>query len=83
MQLERVESSMIYAAGYDAGCERMEVVYFNAVYRYFDVPRSIFDGLLVAESKGRYMHDHVLGRYPYRRLRTMIHETEEEHPPLV
>ena len=83
MQLKRVESSMIYAAGYDEGCERMEVVYFNAVYRYYDVPRPIFDALLEAESKGRYMHDHVLGQFPYRRLRTMVQESEEAHPPLV
>lgn len=54
MELIGVTSSMIYAAGYDAGCERLEVVYFNAVYRYYDVPQELFDGLLAAESKGRY-----------------------------
>jgi hypothetical protein len=68
MQLTRVQSSMIYAVGYDAPCERLEVVYFNSVYRYYDVPQSIFEALLAAESKGRYMHDHILGKYPYRRL---------------
>lgn len=78
MELKRVTSSMIYAAGYDAGCERMEVVYFNAVYRYYDVPRALFEGLMAAESKGRFMHDHILNRYPYRR----IESGRREAPPM-
>ena len=68
MQLTRVESSMIYAAGYDDTCNQLEIVYFNGIYRYYDVPREIFDGLLDAGSKGQYMHAYVLNQYPYRLL---------------
>ncbi len=68
MQLTRVTSTMIYAAGYDEGCERLDVVYFNGVYRYYDVPRALYEGLLAAESKGTFMHEHILDRFPYRRL---------------
>ena len=38
-------------------------------YRYKGVPANEFDGLMSAESKGRYMHKHVIGQYEYERLK--------------
>jgi len=44
----------------------MEVVFNSGgVYRYFDVPKDIYEGLLAAESKGRYMRANVIDVYPY------------------
>jgi len=64
MQLIQVESSMIYAVGYDEESQTMEVVFNSGgVYRYFDVPKDIYEGLLAAESKGRYMRAHVIDVY--------------------
>jgi hypothetical protein len=86
MQLTRMQSQMIYAAGYDVEREALEVVYFSGVYRYTGVPREVYEGLLAAESKGRYMHAHVLRRYPYELLRPeqQRDETNQLHdtPPL-
>jgi len=66
MQLIQVESSMIYAVGYDEESQTMEVVFNSGgVYRYFDVPKDIYEGLLAAESKGRYMRANVIDVYPY------------------
>lgn len=70
MQLTTVESSMLYAVGYDEGCQQLEAVFWKGVYRYYDVPKEVYEGLLAAESKGRYMHDHVIDQYPYRQLTT-------------
>jgi len=42
-------------------------VIFNSTgaYRYFDVPRSIYEELLAAGSKGRYMRTCVIDVYAY------------------
>ena len=59
------DSSMISAFGYDPEKQIMEVVYRRGgVYRYYDVPPQVFEGLRDAPSKGRYMHDAVIDIYP-------------------
>ncbi len=39
-------------------------------YRYKNVSEEEFEGLMSAESKGRYMHEHIIGNrdYPFERL---------------
>jgi hypothetical protein len=66
MQLDPVESSMLAAVGYDTDLKTL-VVLFNSgkAYQYTDVPPEIFQGLLEANSKGRYMLDHVIDHYPH------------------
>jgi hypothetical protein len=47
----------------------LELEYRNgSVYQYFAVPKSVFDSLLAAESKGIFVGDRIRGRYPYRRV---------------
>jgi len=36
------------------------------IYRYFDVPLSVYEALMSAPSKGRYFDDNVQGKYEYR-----------------
>jgi len=70
MQLIQVESSMIYAVGYDEETQILEVVFNSGgIYRYFDVPKEVYEGLLAAESKGRYMRANVIDLYPYEQVR--------------
>ena len=65
MELVTVESSMIHAVGYDAEAQELEVVFNSGkTYRYTDVPQTVYDGLLAAESKGQYMRACVIGVYP-------------------
>lgn len=61
-----VESSMIAAAGYDSK-NRILIVLYNTgkAYEYFQVPAEEFQGLMVADSKGKYMNSHILNVYPY------------------
>ncbi len=66
MQLDPVESSMLAAIGYDENLQALVVLYNSGkAYQYRQVPVEIFQGLLAARSKGRYMLDHVIDHYPY------------------
>ncbi len=66
MQLDPVESSMLAAIGYDEKLQALVVLYNSGkAYQYRQVPVEIFQGLLAASSKGRYMLDHVIDHYPY------------------
>jgi len=71
MELAPVDSSMIYAVGYDAATSTLDVVFHNTgVYRYSGVPKALYEGLLAAESKGSYMQSHIIDFYPYTRPTT-------------
>jgi hypothetical protein len=69
-QLTKVDSTMLYAVGYDEEAQILEVVFrTGGIYRYFHISRELYEGLMSAESKGQYMHAHVIGYYPYERIR--------------
>lgn len=64
-----VTSSNVVSIGYDPISQILEVEFRdNAIYHYFDVPREIYEGLLDAESVGRFLHRHVKGVYDYSRV---------------
>ncbi len=64
-----VDSSMIRAVGYDAEARILDVAFHRTgVYRYFDVPPKIVEGLLDAESKGSYMRAYIIDEYPWEKL---------------
>lgn len=61
-----VVSSMIAAAGYDSKHRILTVLYNTGrAYEYFNVPPEEFQGLMMADSKGKYMNSHILKVYPY------------------
>jgi hypothetical protein len=62
-------SSAIYALGYDEERRTLDVIFFRSgVYRYFDVPKEVYDQWLSAESKGRYLRQNIVGNYRFERL---------------
>jgi len=65
-----VSSSAMRSVGYDAGERVLEIEFPNGdLYRYFDVPESVYDGLMDAESRGTYCHRNIRGRgYRYERV---------------
>jgi len=70
MKLVIVESSMIQAFGYDPEREELEVVFNSGnIYRYTQVPKEEYEGLLNADSKGRYMRANIIDCYPYYQVR--------------
>jgi uncharacterized protein YuzE len=64
------DSSMISAYAYDEEKQILEVAFHRTgVYRYFDVPRHVFEGLHRASSKGSYMRGAVIDMYDYEKKR--------------
>jgi hypothetical protein len=69
MQRVFVESTTLGSAGHDAQLIILELQFRNgAVYQYFRVPRRIYCDLLRADSKGRYFHQNIRGKYLYQRV---------------
>ena len=60
---------MIRAVGYDADKRILDVAFHRTgVYRYFDVPSKVVEGLLNAESKRNYMRVVIIDEYPWEKL---------------
>lgn len=60
--MERVPltSSNLKEVGFDPTSRTLEVLFTDGgIYQYFDVPRSIYDGLLAAPSPGKFFHDQI------------------------
>lgn len=66
MKMIKVVSSNVVAVGYKDN--KLYVDYKSGSYVYENVPKEIYDGLLAADSKGKYMWAKVKGRYEYYRL---------------
>jgi hypothetical protein len=66
---ELVESTSIASIGFHAELQVLEIEFRSgALYRYFAVPPSIFEGLQKAESKGRYFGQSIRGHFEFHRL---------------
>jgi lysyl-tRNA synthetase class 2 len=61
---------MIRSASYDAATSTLEIAFHHGrTYRYASVPRFLYDGLLVARSKGSFFNRRIAGRYPFEEVR--------------
>lgn len=62
-----VDSSNLQSVGYDSETKTLEVQfnYADRIYHYLEVPQEIFDGLMAAESKGKFLQQNVKNRYEY------------------
>ena len=69
MKFIPVESGMILGVRYDDKTQDMDVVFRTGEkYRYKNVPRPEYEGLLEAESHGKYMRKNILGHYEFERM---------------
>jgi hypothetical protein len=69
----QVESEAIDEIGYDAGRSVMFVRFAHGCwYSYFDVPAAIYEAFVAAESHGRFFHERIRDRFPYRRGRRVL-----------
>ncbi len=67
---EAVESSTLTSIGYNAVRKILEVEFHSgSVYRYLEVPKGVFAGLMAAESKGRYFTAHIRNGYRFERVK--------------
>jgi hypothetical protein len=64
MRRTAVDSTTMRSVGYDSTQQILEIEFTSgAVYRYLDVPATVFEGLKHAESKGRYFNQEIRDDY--------------------
>ena len=64
-----VQSSNVEEVGYEQETMTLEVLFHNGnVYQYFDVPQSVYEGLLRAESVGKFLNTQIKNNYRYIQL---------------
>ena len=56
---------MILAVGYENSSKVLEIDFRRGsrVYRYFEVPEFLYQGLLAARSKGQFFTTRIAGRF--------------------
>jgi hypothetical protein len=65
-----VNSSLLANVSYDAGQSVLQLELCDgAIYRYFDVPPVIYEGLLAANSKGSYFNREIRNCFRYALVR--------------
>lgn len=69
IEMTSVKSSLLDKVGYDPETKTLVIQMNNSsdVYTYEDVPQSVYDGLLAADSKGRFYVKKIKGRYDVTR----------------
>ncbi len=69
MERTPITSTNLSAAGYDEASQTLEVEFnYGAVYRYAGVPLNEFEGLMNADSKGKYFNANIKTRYQFSKL---------------
>ncbi len=70
---QRIESSAIAKVGYSKRRHILEIEFVNgAIYRYLDVPSSMYRDLISAESKARFYDFNIKGKYRSARVQPRI-----------
>jgi hypothetical protein len=70
MKRTSVVSSNLKSVGYDEENKILEIEFLHGgVYQYFDVPKSVYDGLMNASSHGQYFDRNVKkAGYRYKKI---------------
>ena len=65
-----VDSEAMQEVEYDAGSRTLRIRFADGRWwRYFDASAAVYEGLITAESHGRYFHEHIRDRFRYERCR--------------
>lgn len=64
-----VTSSNVESVGYDLNTQTLEVEFKNGnIYQYFDIPETIYDAMVKADSAGKFLINNIKGVYRYARV---------------
>jgi hypothetical protein len=70
MNRSRVPSHVLRSVGYDSEAQVLEVEFKDgSLYRYFDVPSSTYEALMLAGSKGEYFYAEIKNAYRYKQAK--------------
>ena len=68
MDMIPVSSSDLESVGYDTETKTLRIQFHNGLYEYYNVPESIYHGLINASSKGKYHASFIKDCYSYQQL---------------
>jgi hypothetical protein len=69
MNRQAVQSSNLASVGYDSHAAILEIEFNSgSVYQYYGVPTAIHEGLMSADSHGRFFHAYIRDVYQYQRV---------------
>lgn len=69
MERTPVSSSNVASIGYDEDSQTLEIEFNDgSVYQYFGVPSGEHDGIMNADSKGKYLNANIKKRYSFVKL---------------
>jgi len=65
-----VQSAALEQVSYDAAAHTLCATFRETgrTYLYQDVPQELYDGLIFADSLGRYFNAHIRDHFPYQEL---------------
>jgi len=64
-----VKSSNLASIGFDEDNNVLEVEFLNgSVYQYLDVPRWVYDDMMLAESSGKFFNTEIRPSYAFNRV---------------
>ena len=69
MERKFVSSSNLHSVGYNSASETLEIKFIKSgVYQYFNVPSTIYEGLMSSYSKGGYFDDRIQDRFRFKKI---------------
>lgn len=70
MEMKSVKkSSNVESVGYDEATKTLGVKFKSGgLYHHADVPKSVYDGLVGADSVGSHYHAHVKGKFKHSKV---------------
>jgi hypothetical protein len=71
IQRQPVTSSDIASVGYDAASQTLEIEFHTTgAYRYFSVPKEVFDAILTTPSPGKFFLQNIKGKFAWEKVHT-------------
>ena len=69
MERSYVPSTSIASIGYHEATETLEVEFLNgSIYQYYNVQMNIYEQMMQAGSKGKFLNTYIKNAYPYSRV---------------
>ena len=69
IQRQPVNSSDIASIGYDEATETLEIEFkATGIYRYFSVPKNVWEELARTPSPGKLFLQHIKGKYAWEKI---------------
>jgi len=68
MERNDVASAGVRSVGYDAQALTLEIEYADGgVYQYYGVPEHMYEQMMSAPSKGKFVNTYIKNQYPFSR----------------